>query len=250
VTDRDRGLRKVAAELLGTAFLMLAIVGSGITASADGAASTQLFQHAVIVGTALAALILTFGPVSGAHFNPAVTIADTVFGGLDRALAARYVVAQVVGAIGGTVLANVLFDQPVVALATTDRTGVALAGSEVVATFGLLMVIFGIVRSDNLRAVPAAVGAYIAAAIYFTSSASFANPAVTLARMFTDTYTGIAPASVGPFLTAQLVGTGLAVLVIRWLFHPDVFDAANVVVPHAEPAVGQEPAALVEEHAP
>lgn len=229
--------RHLVAELLGTAGLLLAIAGSGIATAADGAASAQLFQHAVVVGAALATLIVTFGPVSGAHFNPAVTLVDAVFGGLRARMAVAYVVAQLVGAVIGVVGANLLFDLPAVTIATTDRTGLPLAVSEGIATVGLLVVIFGIVRSGNVRAVPAAVGAWIGAAIYFTSSTSFANPAVTVARLLTDTYTGIAPAAVPGFLAAQLAGALLAVVLIAWLFRPDPDVARDVVVPHdaAEP---------------
>ena len=188
--------RRLAAEFLGTAGLLLAIVGSGITASSDGAASAQLMQHAIVVGAALAALIVTFGPVSGGHFNPAVTVVDAVFGGLRWRTAAGYVLSQMAGAIFGVIATNLLFGRAVVEIAGTDRTGLAGAASEAVATFGLLVVIFGVVRSGRTNAVPAAVGAWIAGAIYFTPSASFANPAVTVARVLSDTYTGIAPSGV------------------------------------------------------
>lgn len=230
--------RRLAAELLGTAGLLLAIVGSGITAAVDGPESAQLFQHAVVVGAALGALIVTFGPVSGAHLNPSVTVVDALFGGLRPWMAVGYVLAQVLGGVIGVVGANLLFEAPAVALATTDRTGLALAASEGLATFGLLVVIFGVARSGNAHAVPAAVGAWIGAAIYFTSSTSFANPAVTLARVLTDTYTGIAPAAVPGFLAAQVVGTGLATALIGWLFRPDRLVARDVVVPRA---VGDAP---------
>lgn len=223
--------RRLTAEFLGTALLLLAIVGSGITASTDGAASTQLFQHAVVVGAALTALILAFGHVSGAHFNPAVTLVDAAFGGMAWRPASGYVIAQTTGGIVGVTGANLLFGLSTPMLASTSRTGAALAASEAVATFGLLVVIFGVVHSGRLGSVPGAVGAYIGGAIYFTSSASFANPAVTVARMFTDTYTGIAPAGVLGFVVAQAIGAALAAVAIRWLFHPDTRDATNVVVP-------------------
>ncbi|HVL99349.1 MAG TPA: aquaporin [Egibacteraceae bacterium] len=226
--------RRLVAEALGTAGLLLAVVGSGITASSDGAASAQLFQHAVVVGVALAALIVTFGPVSGGHFNPVVTLVDALFGGLRPRMAAGYVAVQLAGGLAGAVGANLLFGEPAVALAATQRTGVALAASEAVATFGLLVVIFGAVRSGHVRAVPAAVGAYITGAIYFTSSAAFANPAVTVARMVTDTWTGIAPAAVPGFLLAQLVGAAVAAVLIGWLFRPDVRTAEDVVVPREQ----------------
>lgn len=224
--------RRLAAEFLGTALLLTAIVGSGITASVDGAASAQLFHHATVVGAALIALILTFGPISGGHLNPAVTLVDALFGGLRPWDAAGYVVAQTAGGLSGVLVANAMFGEPLVALASTERAGAHLAGSEALATFGLLLVIFGVVRSGNLRAVPGAVGAYIAAAIYFTSSASFANPAVTVARTLSDTYTGIQPGGVAAFVGAQAAGALVAAAVIRWLFAPDAVDAHQVVVPH------------------
>lgn len=227
--------RRLAAELLGTAGLLLAIVGSGIVAATDGAASAQLFQHAVVVGAALGALIVTFGSVSGAHFNPAVTAVDAAFGGLRPWMAAGYVGAQLAGAVVGVVVANLLFDLPAVAVATTERAGWALAASEGIATAGLLVVIFGVARSGDTRAVPAAVGAWLAAAIYATSSTSFANPAVTVARVLTDTYTGIAPADVPGFLAGQAVAVLLAAALIGWLFRPDPTVAADVVVPHEQP---------------
>ncbi|MBW3620278.1 MAG: aquaporin [Actinobacteria bacterium] len=227
--------RRLLAEFLGTAFLLVAVVGSGIVTASDGPASTQLFQHAVVVGAALTALIVTFGPVSGAHFNPVVTLVDAWFGGLEARLAARYVVVQLLGAVAGVVLANAMFGEPLVALSGTARSGAAVVLGEVVATFGLVLVIFGTVRSGNLRAVPATVGAYIAAAIFFTSSASFANPAVTVARSLTDTYTGIAPGGIAGFIAGQAVGAVAAALVVAWLFAPQPADAANVVVPHDDP---------------
>lgn len=224
--------RRLAAELLGTAGLLLAIVGSGVAAASDGGTPAQLFPHAVVVGAALGALIMTFGSVSGAHFNPAVTLVDALFKGLGPWLAGGYVVAQLGGAVVGVVGANLLFGLPAVAVATTERAGWALAASEGVATAGLLLVIFGVARSGNTRAVPAAVGAWLAAAIYFTSSTSFANPAVTIARVLTDTYTGIAPMGVPAFLAAQLVGAGAAAGLIAWLFRPDPELAADIVVEH------------------
>lgn len=232
--------RRLTAEFLGTALLLVAIVGSGITTSTDGAASAQLFQHAAVVGAALAALILAFGHVSGAHFNPVVTLVDAIFGGLDRGLAAGYAAVQVAGALVGVVVTNLLFGEPAVAIAATPRSGLALAASEALATFGLLLVIFGVVRSGSLTAVPTAVGAYIAAAIYFTPSASFANPAVTIARTLSDTYTGIAPGGIAAYVAAQVVGALAAAALIRWLFHPDAREAAQVVVPHEPVAAADE----------
>lgn len=224
--------RALAAEFIGTAGLLLAIVGSGITTATDGPASAQLFQHAAAVGAALFALILALGPVSGGHFNPAVTIADVWFGGMTRRVGMAYIAVQVMGAVAGTVGANLLFGMPAVAASSTQRPGMALAGSEAVATLGLLLIIFGVVRSGRGDAVPGAVGAWIAAAIYFTSSASFANPAVTVARSLTDTYTGIAPADVPLFLAAQAVGVLIAIPLIAWLFRPTAEAADAVVVAH------------------
>lgn len=231
--------RRLGAEFLGTAFLLLAVVGSGIATSTDGPASAQLFQHAVVVGAVLTALILTFGPVSGAHFNPAVTLVDAAFGGLERRLVAPYVGAQVAGAATGVVVTNLLFGEPAVAVATTARSGVPIAASEAVATFGLLVVIFGVVRSGaGTVAVAGAVGTWIAAAIYSTSSASFANPAVAITRALSDTWTGIAPGDVPAFVVAQLLGAVAAWAVIRWLFDPDDATAAAVVVPHEQTETG------------
>ena len=226
--------RRVAAEFLGTAGLLLAVVGSGITASGDGAASAQLFQHAVVVGAVLAALIVALGPVSGAHFNPAVTLVDAVFAGISRRAAAAYVAAQLAGAVAGVVAANLLFGLPAVQPATLERAGAALLASEAVATFGLLVVIFGVVRSGRIAAVPAAVGAWVAGAIYATPSASFANPAVTVARAMTDTYTGIAPGDVTAFVVAQLLGAGAAAGAIALLFAPPPGAAADVVMPRSD----------------
>ena len=228
--------RRLVAEFLGTALLLVAVVGSGITTSVDGAASSKLFQHAAVVGVALVALIAMFGPVSGAHFNPAVTAIDWWFKGLPGARAARYIGVQIVGAFAGAVLTHVSFGLPPVVWATQPRDGIGLAVGEAIATAGLLLVIFGLVRTGRAAAVPGAVGAWIAAAIYFTPSASFANPAVTLARAVTDTYTGIAPASVPGFVAGQAAGTLAAAGLIGWLYAPAPEDAGRVVVPVADDA--------------
>lgn len=234
-------LRRVTAELVGTAFLLAAIVGSGIVTETDGAASAQLFQHTVVVGLALVALILTFGPVSGAHFNPVVTLADAWFGGMPWRRVPGYLAAQIVGAVIGVAVTNATFGSVALEVSANPRDGVGLVAGEVVATLGLLLVIFGLVRSGGGRVVAGAVGAYIAAAIYFTASASFANPAVTLGRALSDTYTGIAPASVPGFLLGQGIGLVLAVVLIAFLFEPAPEEAAEVVVPqthdHGAPPV-------------
>lgn len=227
--------RRLLAEFVGTAFLLAGVVGSGIMAARlSDDPGLQLLQNALATGAVLVAAILALGPVSGAHLNPAVTIADRVFGGLSTAEAAGYVAAQVSGGIAGVIVANLVFDLPAVAVSATVRSGSHLWLGEVVATLGLLLVIFGVVRSGRTTAVAYAVGAYIAAAYYFTSSTSFANPAVTVARMLSDTFAGIAPESVPPFLAAQLAGTALAVVLVAALY-PSIAEVADrVVLPHDE----------------
>lgn len=229
-------LRRLGAEALGTASLLAAIVGSGIVVAEGGDAPAQLVQHALVVGAALTALILAFGPVSGAHFNPAVTLADAWFGGLPWRRAAAYLAAQLVGAAAGVVFTNLTFDLAAVTLATTERASLATVASEAAATAGLLVIIFGLVRSGGGRVVAAAVGAYIAAAIVFTSSDGFANPAVTVARMLSDTWTGIAPGSVPGFLAGQAIGLAAGVAIVTWLYAPEPDEASRVVVPtHGRP---------------
>lgn len=223
--------RRLVAETLGTASLLAAIVGSGIVVAGGSDAPTQLFQHAVVVGAALTALILAFGPVSGAHFNPAVTIADAWFGGMPWSRAGRYLAAQLVGALLGTAFTNLTFGHAALAIASNPRPGLVMAAAEGAATAGLLVVIFGVVRSGGGRVVAPAVGAYIAAAIMFTASAAFANPAVTIARIFTDTWTGMAPVDAPAFLAGQAAGAVAAIALIRWLFAPRPVDAAQVIVP-------------------
>lgn len=228
-------VRRLAAEFLGTALLLSAVVGSGIVVDRGGAdAASALFQHAVVVGVALAALILVFGPVSGAHFNPVVTAVDWWFGGLPSTRAVAYVAVQVVGAFVGVLATDAMFGEAVATLGTTARDGIGVAAGEVVATAGLVLVIFALVRTGRTSAVPAAVGAWIAAAIVFTPSASFANPAVTLARALTDSWTGIAPASVPGFLAGQIVGAVAATALVAWLYRPSPTDAADVLLPHED----------------
>src|SRR4051794_33661568 len=227
--------RRALAELVGTALLLIAVVGSGIAAErlSPGDTGLQLLENAAATAVALVAIILAVGAVSGAHLNPVVTFADRLLGGVDTPTAAVYVVAQVVGAGIGAAVANLMFDLPAVTWSTTQRSGGGLWLGEVVATFGLLLVVFGTVRSGRTSAVPFAVGAYIGGAYFFTSSTSFANPAVTLARTLTDTFAGIDPGSVPAFVLAQLLGGALAVLVIGVL-HPDIGrTAGDVVLPHA-----------------
>jgi glycerol uptake facilitator-like aquaporin len=209
--------RAVAAETIGTALLLWAIVGSGIAVTHDGPPIAMLFPHAVVVGLALAAIIVMFGPISGAHLNPAVTLAAVLLGHLPRSRAAAYVTAQLVGGALGTIAANATFGLAAVTVARRTRDGAALAVSELVATLVLVLLIFLMVRAGHGPGnIGAAVGAYIAAALIFTPSTSFANPAVTVARTLSDTFTGIAPASVPWFVIAQLVGALAAVVLVQW----------------------------------
>ena len=204
--------QNLLAEAVGTAFLLMAVVGSGIAAQrlSPGDVGLQLFENAVATAFALMALIWAFGPVSGAHFNPAVTLADMVLQRRPVQEGIAYVGAQIIGGIAGTILANLMFALPPVAWSTKVRSGPDLWLAEVIATLGLLMVIFLIPRRNGII-VAAAVGAYIGAAYFFTSSTSFANPAVTVARMFSDTFAGIYPASAPLFIVMQLVGAALAI---------------------------------------
>lgn len=198
----------------------MAVVGSGIAAErlSPGDAGLQLFENAVATGAALAAIILSIGPVSGAHVNPAVTLVEWVSGRLPAAEAAAYVGAQCIGGAVGAMVANGLFSLPAVGVSHHVRGGGALWASEVVATFGLVLVVTCVVRSGRSPAVPFAVGAYIAGAYFFTPSTSFANPAVTLARTLTDTFAGIAPGSAAAFVVAQVVGAALAVGALHALY--------------------------------
>jgi arsenate reductase len=228
--------RRALAEFCGTAFLVAVVVGSGIAAQRLSPDDTglRLLENAAATAGGLVALILAFGPVSGAHFNPVVTMADAFFGGLDRRDLPAYIAAQVAGAITGAIVANVMFELDAVSWSTHARSSSGFWLGEVVATIGLLAVIFGVVRSGRTSAAPFAVGAYIGAAYFFTSSTSFANPAVTIGRAFTDTFAGIEPASVPVFVACQLVGGALAVALVRVLY-PDIAAVADdVVVPHAE----------------
>ena len=213
--------RRLAAEALGTAILIVAVVGSGIAASrlSTGDVGLQLLENAAATACALIGLILMFGAVSGAHFNPVVTLLDRMLGTTTTRDTVLYVLAQVVGGCLGTMLANVMFELPVVELSTTDRSSAALWVSEVVATVTLLLVIQGCVRTGRASVVPFAVGAWIGGAYWFTSSTSFANPAVTLARTLSDSFAGIAPSSAPMFIVMQLVGAAIAFGLVR-LFYP------------------------------
>lgn len=228
--------RRALAEFLGTALLLVAVVGSGIAAQrlSPGQPGLELLENALATAAALVAIILAVGPVSGAHLNPAVTLADAVFGGLPRREVPAYLVAQLGGAVTGTVVANLMFGEPAVAWSTTRRSGNGLWLAEAVATFGLLLVVFGVVRSGRASVAPFAVGAYVGGAYFFTASTSFANPAVTAARTLTDTFAGIRPASAPAFVACQLAGAAVAVAAVRVLY--PVIDAARVVVPREQEA--------------
>jgi glycerol uptake facilitator-like aquaporin len=222
----------MVSEALGTAFLLTAVVGSGIMGErlANGNVAIALLANSLATGAALVALILTFGPISGAHFNPAVTLADASQGGLLWREVPGYIFVQIVGAFVGVACAHLMFALPLFSISHHARSGVAQLFSESVATFGLLAVIWGCVRARS-TAVPFAVGAYIMAAYWFTASTSFANPAVTIARSVTDTFAGIRPDDVLGFVIAQLLGAGLATVIFRWLIPSLPRVAEDVVMP-------------------
>jgi arsenate reductase len=225
--------RRLLAEFLGTALLVLAVIGSGIAAArlSPGDTGLQLFENAAATAGALVALILAFGPVSGAHLNPVVTLADRYFGGISTGRSLGYITAQTIGGVSGALVANAMFGLAVFEVSTKTRTGGPLWLSEVVATFGLLLTIFAVVRSGRRSVVPFAVAAYIGGAYFFTSSTSFANPAVTIARSLSDTFAGIRPSSVPGFVIAQVGGLVLAVAAIIILYPHVEEHAAEVVLP-------------------
>jgi glycerol uptake facilitator-like aquaporin len=229
--DRDL-VRRASAEFVGTAFLVAAVVGSGIAAQRLSPDDTglQLLENALATGAALVALILALGPISGAHFNPVVTLADRVLGGTTTRDAGVYIGAQVAGGCVGAIVANLMFELPAVTLSTHDRSSSGMWLGEFVATFGLLMVILGVVHSGRSQMAAFAVGGYITAAYWFTSSTSFANPAVTIARTLTNTFSGIEPASVPAFVVFQVAGGLVAVALVRY-WRPDL-PAADLVVAH------------------
>ena len=212
--------RRLVAEALGTALLVIAVIGSGIMASrlSPNEPGLQLLENAAATAGALVGLILMFGAVSGAHFNPVVTLVDRLLGARTTRDALLYVAAQTAGGFFGTIIANLMFDLPAINMSTHERSSGALWLSEVVATIGLLLVIHGCVRTGRASAVPFAVGAWIGGAYWFTSSTSFANPAVTIARMFSDTFAGIQPSSAPMFIAMQLVGALVAYPLIRFLY--------------------------------
>jgi arsenate reductase len=227
--------RRLLAELLGSAFLAAVVIGAGIAAQrlSPGQTGLQLLEDAAATAAGLFAIILMFGPVSGGHFNPVVSFVDAAFGGLSWRDAAAYLPVQVAGCIGGAVLANLMFALPAVSISAKHRATPAHFLSEIVATLGLIVVIFALARSGRSRSAPAAVGAYIGAAYFFTSSTSFANPAIAVGRMFSDTFAGIAPSSVPPFIAAEIIGGALAIGVIKALYpRLTQAEAAQIIVPH------------------
>jgi len=230
--------RRLLAELLGSAFLAAVVIGSGIAAQrlSSGNVGLELFENAAATAAGLFAIILMFGPVSGAHFNPVVSVVDASFGGLTWRDALAYVPAQITGCTLGAVTANGMFAMAAVSISTKHRATGAHLLAEIIATLGLLLVIFSLARTRRGVSAPAAVGAYIGAAYFFTSSTSFANPAISVGRMFSNTFAGIAPASVPAYVIAQLLGGAVAIAVIRVLYS-DVTpeDAADVVMPHPTP---------------
>lgn len=224
--------RRLAAEFLGSAFLAALVIGSGIAAQrlSPGDTGLELLENAAATAAGLFAIILMFGPVSGGHFNPVVSFVDAAFGGLRWRDAAAYLPAQVAGCTAGAVIANVMFSLPAVSISVKNRSTQGHFLSEIVATLGLILVIFALARTGRSRSAPAAVGAYIGAAYFFTSSASFANPAITVGRMFSNTFAGIAPSSAPAFIAAQVIGGALAISVIRVLY-PGV-TPADVIMPN------------------
>jgi glycerol uptake facilitator-like aquaporin len=231
--------RRLLAEFLGSAFLASVVIGSGIVAAnlSPGDLGLQLFENAAATAAGLFTIILMFGPVSGAHFNPVVSLVDAHFGGLRWRDAIAYIPAQVAGCIAGAITANAMFALSAISISTKHRASEAHLFAEVVATLGLLLVIFSLARTRRGSLAPAAVGTYIGAAYFFTSSTSFANPAISVGRMFSDTFAGIAPASVPSFILAQVVGGAVAIGVLRALY-PEIApeEAAEVMLPQEEPS--------------
>lgn len=225
--------RRAAAECVGTGMLLAVVVGSGIMAerlSGENAA-IALLANSLTTGAGLVALIIVFGPTSGAHLNPAVTLAGTLLGGVSWREASTYVFAQFTGAFAGVAAAHVMFDEPLFSISQHARSGTGQWWSEFVATFGLLAVVLSCVRTRP-NAVPFAVGTYIAAAYWFTASTSFANPAVTFARTLTDSFTGLRPIDAPAFVIAQIAGTAVATLFMRWLLADLPPQAEDIIVPH------------------
>jgi len=227
--------RRLLAEFLGSLLLAALVIGSGIAAQtlSPGATGLELFENAAATAAGLFAIILMFGPVSGGHFNPVVSFADAALGGISWRDAAAYLPAQVAGCVAGAVIANLMFARAAVSISAKHRATPAHFLGEVVATAGLLLVIFALARTGRSRAAPAAVGAYIGAAYFFTSSTSFANPAITIGRMFSASFAGIAPSSAPVYIAAQIAGGAVGLVIIKLLYPsitPD--EAATAVVPY------------------
>ena len=227
--------RRLLAEFLGSLLLAALVIGSGIAAQtlSPGATGLELLENAAATAAGLFTIILMFGPVSGGHFNPVVSFADAALGGITWRDAAAYLPAQVAGCVAGAVTANLMFARAAVSISAKHRASPAHFLSEIIATAGLLLVIFALARTGRSRTAPAAVGAYIGAAYFFTSSASFANPAITVGRMFSATFAGIAPSSAPVFIAAQIAGGAVGLVLIKLLYPritPD--QAATAVVPH------------------
>jgi len=229
-------LRQALAEFLGSAGLVAVVIGSGIAAERLSPHDTglELLESAVVTGAGLAALILAFGPASGAHFNPVVSFVDRAFGGLTTRRLVTYLPAQLAGGVLGAVLANLMFGLDAINVSDQHRSSGGLWLSEALATFGLIVLIFGLVRSGRTGSAPFAVGAYITAAYWWSSSTSFANPMIDVARTLSDTFAGIAPASVPMFVVMQVIGAAVAAAAVHVLY-PNLTDAAaQVVVPHPQ----------------
>lgn len=224
--------RRLLAELLGSLLLACVVIGSGIAAQTLSPHDTglELLENAAATATGLYTIILMFGPVSGGHFNPVVTLVDAHFGGISRRDALAYMPAQIAGCALGAISANAMFARAAVSISTHHRASPAHLLAEVIATGGLILVIFALARTHRSASAPAAVGAYIGAAYFFTSSSSFANPAITIGRMFSNTFAGIAPASAPGFIVAQLAGGALAVVATRALYPNFTSDEAATVV--------------------
>jgi arsenate reductase len=238
--------RRLLAEYLGSAFLAAVVIGSGIAAArlSPTDVGLELFENAAATAAGLYTIILMFGPVSGGHFNPVVSLVDASFGGLRWRDALAYIPAQIAGCITGAITANAMFAETAITISTKHRASPSHLLAEVIATLGLLLVIFALARTKRGNVAPAAVGAYIGAAYFFTSSTSFANPAIAIGRMFSDTFAGIAPASDPGFVVAELVGGLAAIAVLRTLY-PNVTadEAAQVVLPRGSTPTPSSPTA-------
>ncbi len=235
--------RRLVAEYLGSGLLAAVVLGSGIAAQtlSPHALGLELLENAIATGAGLYVLIVAFGPLSGAHFNPVVSLVDAAFRGLSWRDASLYCGAQIAGCTSGAVLANLMFSRAAISISTHTRATAGHDLSEVVATAGLIFLIFALARSARSSVTPAAVGAYIASAYFFTSSTSFANPAIVIGRMFSNTFAGIAPSSSPAFIAAELVGGCVAFALIRALYPGVTSDVASrVLTPHHQPTMGGE----------